>query len=198
MVWPIYLFIFLVVFPSASDGKESACNVGDLGSVPGLGRSAGRGYGIPISLWINEVSLLKINNDSDTLEEEMSVTSFPELNSHSCHTELGFTRELRQTYWEDMMLGYISLLSGSEVLNLCQKDETICWNVFNLQKLFFCKIFIKDHEGCHRQSWSWSSFLSDIFSVSTIRFQGISLHLIFFLSKIENGLRKRYLLRCLH
>ena len=26
-------------FPSSSDGKESACNEGDLGSVPGLGRS---------------------------------------------------------------------------------------------------------------------------------------------------------------
>ena len=26
-------------FPGGSDGKESACNVGDLGSIPGLGRS---------------------------------------------------------------------------------------------------------------------------------------------------------------
>ena len=32
-------------FPGGSDGKESACNVGDLGSVPGLGRSPGGGYG---------------------------------------------------------------------------------------------------------------------------------------------------------
>ena len=36
-------------FPSASDGKESACNVGDLGSIPGLlGRSPGRGHGNPL------------------------------------------------------------------------------------------------------------------------------------------------------
>ena len=28
-------------FPDDSDGKESACNVGDLGSIPGLGRSPG-------------------------------------------------------------------------------------------------------------------------------------------------------------
>ena len=28
-------------FPGGSDGKESACNVGDLGSIPGLGRSPG-------------------------------------------------------------------------------------------------------------------------------------------------------------
>ena len=32
-------------FPGGSDGKESACNVGDLGSIPGLGRSPGEGNG---------------------------------------------------------------------------------------------------------------------------------------------------------
>ena len=32
-------------FPGGSDGKESACNVRDLGSVPGLGRSPGEGNG---------------------------------------------------------------------------------------------------------------------------------------------------------
>ena len=32
----------------ASDGKESACNAGDLGSMPGLGRSLGEGNGNPL------------------------------------------------------------------------------------------------------------------------------------------------------
>ena len=32
-------------FPGGSDGEESACNAGDLGSTPGLGRSPGRGHG---------------------------------------------------------------------------------------------------------------------------------------------------------
>ena len=32
-------------FPGGSDGKESTCNVGDLGSVPGSGRSLGEGNG---------------------------------------------------------------------------------------------------------------------------------------------------------
>ena len=35
-------------FPGGSDGKESACNVGDLGSIPGLGRSPGEGKGYPL------------------------------------------------------------------------------------------------------------------------------------------------------
>ena len=32
-------------FPCGSAGKESACDVGDLGSIPGLGRSPGEGNG---------------------------------------------------------------------------------------------------------------------------------------------------------
>ena len=35
-------------FPGGSDGKESACNVGDLGSVPWLGRFPGGGHGNPL------------------------------------------------------------------------------------------------------------------------------------------------------
>ena len=35
-------------FPGRSDGKESACNVGDLGLIPGLGRSPGGGHGNPV------------------------------------------------------------------------------------------------------------------------------------------------------
>ena len=33
---------------SGSDGKVSACNVGDLGLIPGLGRSPGEGNGNPL------------------------------------------------------------------------------------------------------------------------------------------------------
>ena len=35
-------------FPCGSAGKESACNVRDLGSIPGLGRSPGEGKGYPL------------------------------------------------------------------------------------------------------------------------------------------------------
>ena len=34
-------------FPGGLDGKEGACNAGDLGSIPGLGRSPGEGKGYP-------------------------------------------------------------------------------------------------------------------------------------------------------
>ena len=35
-------------FPCGSVGKESACNAGDLASIPGLGRSPGKGKGYPL------------------------------------------------------------------------------------------------------------------------------------------------------
>ena len=37
-------------FPGDSDSKESACNEGDLGSIPGSGRSPGEGNGQPLSI----------------------------------------------------------------------------------------------------------------------------------------------------
>ena len=38
----------LLCFPGSSDSKESACNAGDLGLIPGLGRSPGGGDGNPL------------------------------------------------------------------------------------------------------------------------------------------------------
>ena len=35
-------------FPGGSDGKESACDAGDPGSIPGSGRSPGEGNGSPL------------------------------------------------------------------------------------------------------------------------------------------------------
>ena len=35
-------------FPGGSAGKESTCNAGDLGSIPGLGRSPAGGHGNPL------------------------------------------------------------------------------------------------------------------------------------------------------
>ena len=35
-------------FPAGSDSKESACNAGDLGLIPRLGRPPGGGHGNPV------------------------------------------------------------------------------------------------------------------------------------------------------
>ena len=39
-------------FPDSSVGKESTCNAGDPGSIPGLGRSAGEGIGLPTPVFL--------------------------------------------------------------------------------------------------------------------------------------------------
>ena len=46
-------------FPDSSVGKESACNAGDPGLIPGLGRSAGEGIGYPLqNSWASHVAQL--------------------------------------------------------------------------------------------------------------------------------------------
>ena len=45
-IWLLYLSTFS--FPGGSDSKESACNAGDLGLIPGLGRSLGEGNSYPL------------------------------------------------------------------------------------------------------------------------------------------------------
>ena len=44
----IYIIEDIEGFSAGSDSKESACNVGDPSSVPGLGRSPGEGHGYPL------------------------------------------------------------------------------------------------------------------------------------------------------
>ena len=44
-------------FPDSSVGKESACNAGDLGLIPGLGRSPGEGKGYPLQYSGQEISM---------------------------------------------------------------------------------------------------------------------------------------------
>ena len=39
------VFNCILGFPGGSDGKASACNEGDMGSIPGSGRSCGEGNG---------------------------------------------------------------------------------------------------------------------------------------------------------
>ena len=47
------------MLPDSSIDKESACNAGDPGSIPGSGRSAGEGIGYPVQYsWASLVSQL--------------------------------------------------------------------------------------------------------------------------------------------
>ena len=53
-------------FPDSSVGKESACNAGDTGSIPGSGRFAGEGIGYPLQYsWASLVAQLVKNPPAD-------------------------------------------------------------------------------------------------------------------------------------
>ena len=73
-VWAEAFRVPLVIlgFLGGSDGKESACNEGDLGLIPGLGRSAGDGNGYPLQCSGLEKSLAGCSpwghKESDTTE----------------------------------------------------------------------------------------------------------------------------------
>ena len=55
-------------FPGRSAGKESTCNAGDPGSIPGWGRFSGEGIGYPLQYsWASQVAWM-VKNPS-TVEE---------------------------------------------------------------------------------------------------------------------------------
>ena len=43
-------------FPGGSEGKDSARNVWDQGSIPGLRRSSGEGNGNPLDSWVGKIT----------------------------------------------------------------------------------------------------------------------------------------------
>ena len=54
---PLCLAYFTCGFPGGSDSKESACNAGDLGLIPGLGRSPGGGIATHSSILVWRISM---------------------------------------------------------------------------------------------------------------------------------------------
>ena len=58
-------------FPGSSVAKESACNAGDPGSIPGRGRSTGEGVGYPLQYsWASVVAQL-VNKESACNAEDL-------------------------------------------------------------------------------------------------------------------------------
>ena len=78
------LISFKMGFPCGSGGKESTCNAGDLGSIPGLGRSPGEGKGYP-------PQHSGLENSKDYIVHGVS-KSQTQLSDLHCHFLLGLTR----------------------------------------------------------------------------------------------------------
>ena len=65
-------------FPGGSAGEESDCNVGDPGSIPGLGRSLGEGKGYPL-----QYSSLENSMGCIVHEVAKSQTQLSDFHSHT-------------------------------------------------------------------------------------------------------------------
>ena len=66
-----------LITPCGSAGKESSCNAGDLGSIPGLGRSPGEGKGYPLQYSGLENSIVHGVAKSWTQLNDFHITSDP-------------------------------------------------------------------------------------------------------------------------
>jgi len=77
---------YLTGFPGGSDGKESACNVGNPGSIPGLGRYPGEGNGYTLQYYLE--------NSMDKEAWQATIHEVPKGYSPWGHKELNTTERL--------------------------------------------------------------------------------------------------------
>ena len=73
-------------FPCASAGKESACNAGDMGSIPGLGRSPGEGKGYPLQYSGLENSMDYIVQGLQSQTQVSDLHTHTQTHTHPPHT----------------------------------------------------------------------------------------------------------------
>ena len=64
-------WLYSVGFPGGPSGKEVACNAGDPGSIPGLGKSPGEGHGNPFQYSCLENSM---DREAHGVAKELDMT----------------------------------------------------------------------------------------------------------------------------
>ena len=110
------LYIYVYMFrglPWGSAGKESACNAGDLGSIPGLGRSPGEGKGYPAQYSGLENSVDCIVHGSQRAGHDWATFTHSIIYSFSC----SFPLELIPGEWVCFPMLYSRLLFVHSVYN---------------------------------------------------------------------------------
>ena len=93
-----FLFLFNIsldvgTFPACSDGKESACDAGDVGSIPGLGRSPGEGNGNPL-----QFSCLENPMKTDVIKQPIKI------NLNRNREKVTFTKALTTIFGQNTSL----------------------------------------------------------------------------------------------
>ena len=124
-------------FPGSSAGKESTCNAGDLGSIPGLGRSSGGGHGNPLQY--------------SYLENPMDRGAW-QATAHGLTNELNTIQRLNRT---QEILDPVSRPAYSHRLDLLFPDPSAC-----------CRPLVGSgatgRSSCHQQTFTQSTQRSHI------------------------------------
>ena len=107
-----YWSLVALGLPSSSDGKEFTCSVGDLGSIPGSGRSPGERRGNPL-----QYSCL------ENPHRQRSLLGY----SPWGHKELDMTERLTHTQTHTKLFYNVALVSSIQ-----QNDSAICIHVSSL------------------------------------------------------------------
>ena len=114
-ITPIYVLLFQAQgFLGGSDGKESTCNAGDLGSIPGFGRSPGEGNGNPL-----QYSCLEYWQDMD--RGARGVQS-------SFHKELETTEQLTLTLSQSQAI-FLEIRLTTEAKSVQNSDVLLDWKL---------------------------------------------------------------------
>ena len=110
-------------FPGGSEDKASACNVGDLGSISGLGRSPGKGNGNPLQYSCLENSMDRgawratVHGIAESQTRLSDFTHTPEAKSWLIWKDPDVGKDWRQEEkgtTEDEMVGWHHWLNGHE------------------------------------------------------------------------------------
>ena len=122
-------------FPGGSDGKESACNAGDLSWISGLGRSPGEGNGYPLRYSCLENSMTE---DPGCKELDMTKRFFTSFHKWS----ITF-KSCESLYYT--LLTYVILYSSKTSM---KQTETTHWRKHKMWPTIFASETYR-HSSCH-------------------------------------------------
>ena len=92
-------------FPGGSDDKDCACNAGDLGSIPGLGRSPAEGNGNPLQYSFLEIPWTEEPGELQSMGRKESAMTERLTHTHThTHTESFSQLACRRLSTKELML----------------------------------------------------------------------------------------------
>ena len=100
-----------ICFPCGSVIKESACSAGDLGSIPGLGRSPGEGKGYPLQY--------------SGLRNPMEYIIHGVAKSRTWLSDFHFKNGSDNIQFIMLMISQLKLMTGEKLMSVKQKDSQL-------------------------------------------------------------------------